>query len=238
MSITFAFCLAVVLAKIVMNYFESRSSGDWWPEKSPAFYNQEISSYDLSWYQPPAEIYSDQFYQNLVLTINHTQRIIEKIEDPNNIDYTTILRSCNPDHNGYPIYHFWSKEDCTGADVPRYFDHAEVLQNVMEGRGQEAVHLQEPGSKGKILAFQVDVSTYDGAPIAETRGFVDNADIPPIDTWFFVTTNYLYCWIPTMFVTTMQDAIDVEILDSYAWIEEVDPAFNQGIMDRLQAQFP
>jgi len=65
---------------------------------------------------------------------------------------------------------------------------------------------------GKVLRFEI--------------GFVDDSDIPPIDTWFYVTKKYLYCWIPTLFLDKMQDAIDVEILNSYEWLEKVDPALN------------
>jgi hypothetical protein len=74
------------------------------------------------------------------------------------------------------------------------------------------------------------MSTHDGAPIAESKNFVDEADVPPIDTWFYLKRKYshsehlcrqsLFCWIPKKFEEVMQQAIDVEILDSYRWFDE------------------
>jgi hypothetical protein len=88
---------------------------------------------------------------------------------------------------------------------------------------------------GKILLFSIDRTTHDGAPCNVSEGFVDESDIPPIDTWFYITKSYLYCWIPTLFVEKMQSAIDVEILDSYAWLENSNPGLNTRILSMITA---
>jgi hypothetical protein len=77
------------------------------------------------------------------------------------------------------------------------------------------------------------VTTYDGAAAVES-GFVDEGDIPPLDTWFYVTKTKLYCWIPAMFISVMEDAIAVEIFGSYRWLEESDPFFYLEIFKRLE----
>lgn len=89
------------------------------------------------------------------------------------------------------------------------------------------------GGLGRILCFQTGITTYDGVPVTESRHFMDESDAPPIDTWFFLKRNYyhddckceqtLFCWIPKAFEGVVQDAIDVEIFDSYRWLDENDP---------------
>lgn len=189
-------------------------------------------------YRCPGKLHSEEFYENLVKTIAYTERIIDGIKAISPTDFAYVLRTFNPIYEGRPLYTFSSAAYGTDISVQQYFDYPEVLGGALLARAEVGERIGNVAVAGKILVFEFDISTCDGAPTSSSDGFVDNMDIPPIDTWFFVTSKFLYCWIPTMFVSKMQDAIDVEILDSYAWLEVVDPTFNREIMDRLQTQFP
>jgi len=176
--------------------------------------------------------FPDRFYENLRQTIGWTQSIICKIKDTTQIDYLRVFRSINPDYEGRPFYIF--NDNTISASVPHIpFNYNTILSEILTMRGNITIPIQNVSDLGKILRFEIDVTTHDGAPAAEL-GFVDESDIPPIDTWFYVTKKYLYCWIPILFIDKMQDVMDVEILDSYEWLEKLDPALNRKIEEKMQ----
>jgi hypothetical protein len=179
--------------------------------------------------------FTDVFYNNLRRTIAWTETIINKIDDTSKIDYTLILRSTNPVYQGEPFYKYSNFGYLfKHASTPELsFNYNEVLNNVMSLRVAKVLPEKDLANFGKILKFEIDLTTHDGAPCAES-GFVDESDIPPIDTWFYITKRFLFCWIPTRFLKQMQDAIDVEIFGSYTWLEQTDNELNQRILDRLR----
>jgi hypothetical protein len=179
------------------------------------------------------ENFKDDFYLNLKKTILWTETIIRKIEHTSNINYSTVLRTTNPPYEGKPFYKF----DDTLYNYPSTpeigFNYLSVLNDALALRPDTILPKGNLDELGKILKFEIDLTTHDGAACAES-GFVDESDIPPIDTWFYITTKYLYCWIPTMFIEKMQEAIDVEMFGSYSWLEEVRPELNHHIFHFLK----
>jgi len=161
--------------------------------------------------------FSEDFYNNLYITIDWTENIVAGVKNWDQVNYARVLRTTNPVYNGKPFYRF--DEETGEAIVAEPFDYKPILKNALSVR-PIATPIADMHTLGQILAFQIEVSTHDGAPSAE-NGFVDNADIPPIDTWFYLANGFLYCWIPERFVTIMQDVINVEILGSYQWIDEI-----------------
>ena len=153
--------------------------------------------------------FNDEFYVNLRKTISWTEDIISRIEDTSTIDYATVLRTTH------------------GITPTAGINYNVVLNSALAVRTSTNLPDRKLEDMGRILQFQIDITTHDGAPCAED-GFVDESDIPPIDTWFYITQKYLYCWIPTMFIEVMQRAIDVEIFGSYVWIDEIDPQFMES----------
>jgi hypothetical protein len=183
---------------------------------------------DYTGYYPQEEKFGESFYENLRKTIACTQDLIAGIEDVGQVDCLRVFRSINPVYEGKPFYIFHATGVASGPDIP--FNYHLLLKEIMGSRPDNHLPLV---AAGKILRFEIDITTLDGAAAAE-HGFVDVSDIPPIDTWFYITKKYLYCWIPTMFIGKMQDAIDVEIFDSYKWLEQLDPALNLEIERKLQ----
>jgi len=174
--------------------------------------------------------FPDQFHYNLSRTIAWTQNIVNGIRDHSSINYSKVLRTINPLYEGKPFYNF-DNEVCP---LDNDFNYAPILFYILGLRKEKINGTKDINSLGKILRFQINITLVDGAPIECSEGFVDLYDIPPIDTWFYITKEYLYCWIPTMFIRKMQDAIDVEVLDSYAWLEDIEPELNNQIIHRLQ----
>jgi hypothetical protein len=176
--------------------------------------------------------FKDHFYENLRKTIAFTEQIISKIKDVSSINYGTILRTTNPIYLGRPFYTFYENSYLVSSSIDS-FDYTAILSAGLSVR--ENIHLPDKNLEelGKILKFEIDICLYDGAPCSE-NGFVDESDIPPIDTWFYITKKYLYCWIPTLFIGPMQDVIDVKALASYTWLEEADPELNRQVFKILK----
>ncbi|MGX7687823.1 hypothetical protein ACWA1C_11710 [Flectobacillus roseus] len=200
-------------------------------------YDSQIKYVDYSNLYKPDNSFSDDFYSNLLTTISWTEIIVSNIEDKSQINYSTILRLTNPDYEGKPFYRYEGTWSGFAATPDISFNYLSVLQQALAVRPDKNSVLKDITQLGQILEFDIDLTTHDGAPCAESDGFVDESDIPPIDTWFYLTKTKLYCWIPTIFIEKMQGAIDVEIFDSYRWIKDSNPSLQIQTIDRLKAAY-
>ncbi|MGG9960506.1 hypothetical protein [Ferruginibacter sp. SUN106] len=195
--------------------------------------NAHVASEDFSHLYCADENFSEEFYSNLIRTIIYTENIISKIEDISKVNYTTILRSVNPVYEGKPFYTFTNTPyGYIANSIYHPFNYEIILQQGLTVRTETVLPKGDLKKLGRILVFDNDITTYDGAAAAES-GFVDNGDIPPLDTWFYVTRTNLYCWIPTMFIDKMADAIAVEIFDSYHWLDKSEPFLYLEIFKKL-----
>jgi len=188
------------------------------------------------------------FRNNLLQVITWTDQLSKNF-DYENGKYGLVFRQTNPIYDIIPLYRFGRQSDEItrlnldydfGEDYSSWnnwdysfdrYDH--LLEEAIKLRADIGhIDLSEIDKLGRILSFQTCVTTHDGAPIVESRNFVDEGDIPPIDTWFYAKRDYyhsdykcdqsLFCWIPKQFEQVMQQAINVELLDSYRWLDEND----------------
>lgn len=182
---------------------------------SEHYARKSLSSYDTRHYKA-SDTFPKTFYKNLRRTVSWTESIIATIDDVTNINYSRIFRCTNLIYRGKPFYSF----DVSDIAIPPAlsFDYKAVLSEALSIRPETTLSLENLHDLGQVLRFEIDITTYDGAPCAE-NGLVDQSDIPPIDTWFYVTNKYLYCWIPKLFISKMEDVIGVEFFGSYEWID-------------------
>ena len=161
-------------------------------------------------------------------------------------NYGTVFRQTNPDINGTKLYSFDHNDARWNVDDYSSENYKKALQFLIDKRSKwiEQNETLKVSPNGRILVFQTQLTTQDGAPITESEGFVDEGDIPPIDTWLFLKDGFfrhgygytdlaLFCWIPQEFEPKMQAAIDVEIFDSYDWLDELNPKLNSQIINSL-----
>ena len=159
-----------------------------------------------------------------------------------------VFRNTNPEFNGNKLYSFdndyvtWTIDDYS-------FDNYDLLLNLVlkQRPNYDSIDFSKLDDLGRILCFQTCITTHDGAPIVESRNFVDEGDVPPIDTWFYLKRNCfhseyrcdqsLFCWIPKKFEEVMQQAIDVEMLDSYRWFDKNDKYIYERIKNSHQHGF-
>ncbi len=187
-----------VIFKNIINYFKAKEPD---PVESVDGGEMIYRAYDHHYGRD--NVFTVEFYSNLIKAIN----------------WTEVLRSTNPIYEGKPFYHFGNASPYAATpDIP--FNYEAILNHVLDLRLESDLLISNAHLSGQVLQFEIDLTTHDGAPCAESEGFVDESDIPPIDTWFYLTHHYLYCWIPNLFIEKMQGAMDVEMLDSYQWIKD------------------
>jgi len=161
--------------------------------------------------------------------------------------YGTVLRQTNPLVDGKPL--FTTDGDYTTWNVDPYeLDYFQQALGTVWAQREQVLGATVPvlhglAECGRILCFSTGVTTHDGAAIIDSQCFVDESDVPPIDTWFYLQEDFrtalhptLYCWIPKGFESVMQAAIDVEMMDSYAWLDEEAPVFYAKLMAALQVE--
>lgn len=96
---------------------------------------------------------------------------------------------------------------------------------------------------GQILTLETNVSLICGSAEVESNGYIDVFDLPPIDTWFYLSSSsghgnlILYCWVPDQFMELARKAQRVEMTDNFGWLEESDPALMATITARLQSRW-
>jgi hypothetical protein len=195
------------------------------------------------------------FRNNLLQTITWTDQLSKNFNFKDG-KYGLVFRQTNPIYKDNLLYKFGDQSDEInnlnldfGEDYSSWNNweysadgYDFLLSAALKRRTNNShVDLAKLDQLGRILSFQTCVSTHDGAPIIESRNFVDEADVPPIDTWFYLKRNYfhsehccdqsLFCWIPKKFEKVVQQAINVEILDSYRWFDEN----NKDIYERIKS---
>lgn len=173
------------------------------------------------------------FIQNLNQVIGWAGKLSKDFDPPSD-NCGFVLRQTNPELNGSKLYALEKNGYVTRTVHDYSFDDYDLLLSLALKQRSDSLQIDfsRLDHLGRILSFQTCVTTNDGAPIVESRRFVDEGDVPPIDTWFYIKRNYyhsdykceqsLFCWIPGQFEQVMQQAINVEIVDSYRWFDEND----------------
>lgn len=195
---------------------------------------------------------------NLDLFTPHLRRAIQWTErlaagfDFEHGDYGGVFRQTNPLIDGQRLYRldrggldYGDTYTTWNADDYRLRSYMQALGAVLGQRAAGVPDTDEPrpaelAALGRILLFETQWTTHDGIAIVESRCFVDESDVPPLDTWFHLQQQVpdfhnpvLYCWIPRAFEPIMQAAIDVEMMRSYHWLDEAAPQLYGRILARL-----
>ncbi|MES2776999.1 MAG: hypothetical protein V4722_22675 [Bacteroidota bacterium] len=155
-----------------------------------------------------------------------------------------MFRQTNPTIDGVPLYSFDGEYTTWNLDDYDEILYEKLLALVVILRDKQFdVSLSNVEEFGRILCFETCRTTHDGAPIIASDYFVDEGDVPPIDTWFYLKKGYyhagylsgqtLFCWIPKGFETVMQEAMDVEIFGSYVWLDENDTYMSNIIKRKM-----
>ena len=180
----------------------------------------------------------DKLHKAVINTYNWTKNLV-KDHDFTCKKNDRVLRFTNPVIDDKPLFNFSDENNETELSLELYefYQYEQLLEKLNTVRTSfKNEKIENPYDHGKILMFTIGVTTHDGAPVANSYGFVDTYDIPPIDTWLMLIRKFnsyqediLFCWIPNEALGVMQDAIDVEILGSYYWLDEENPDILQQL---------
>lgn len=169
------------------------------------------------------------FAQNLLLTQAYCETQLANADK----SPAEIFRSFNPEYDGKPLYTFvkgqYSAPVYQSAQSAVYpFDHdkesfyTDLFELQLLNKRIMVTTLDVTSNySGRILIADIDQSIPDGASEAESFGFIDEYDCPPVDTWFYIVqlefTRRLYAWIPERFVELVNEGIDVNMLNIFNW---------------------
>jgi hypothetical protein len=158
-------------------------------------------------------------------------------------NHGAVFRQMNPLlPDGMPLYAIDNGYTTWNADVYSVENFHYALDTVLQQREQhETLVGSEFFESGRILCFSTLLTTHDGIAIAASNCFVDESDVPPIDTWFYIEEDFLdnyrptlFCWIPKEFEAIMQGTMRSDMMKSYEWLDEATPVFYHRLSKRLK----
>ncbi|MDO7885449.1 hypothetical protein [Hymenobacter cheonanensis] len=169
-----------------------------------------------------------------------TEHLMQQfVYPPDKQNHGAIFRQINPVINGQHLYASEWGYTTWNLDVYELNNFRQALQLAFNHRdmemGEAAGSFADFQSLGRILYLHTQLTTHDGAAIVDSNCFVDESDVPPIDTWFYFDDENanLFCWIPKKFETIMQAAIDVEMMGSYHWLDKAGPFTHKAIVTAM-----
>ncbi|MBS0026051.1 hypothetical protein ACTJJ0_10895 [Chitinophaga sp. 22321] len=153
-----------------------------------------------------------------------------------------IFRSINPIYEGQELFYYvttsgtrlvqWRKDpyDQVNKELINDLFNYQINFKITE---KDKLDSKFAGSEGKILAFLVDWTLFDGATIGESHGLLDDYDCPPVDTWFHLLSDsrgpIILAWIPAPFIPYIKEAIAVNMAKCIQWLEHSHPDINTNL---------
>ena len=168
---------------------------------------------------------SGKFYDELNITKLYCETQLKNTQKTT----ASILRSINPVYNDKDFFEFsFSSYPMTVWTIwPWDNNHQALVSELFTAQLKQKTNLiynfeNANLIRGRILISDFDESIFDSASEAESEGFIDNYDLPPIDTWIYLThrpngLRRLYSWIPEKFVYLVERAIAVNCVDCLNW---------------------
>ncbi|MGB2642636.1 MAG: hypothetical protein WBG02_14805 [Candidatus Acidiferrum sp.] len=74
---------------------------------------------------------------------------------------------------------------------------------------------------GRLLVYEPDFNVVDGASQYTSKGYFDEQDAPPWDTWVCYFDRHLISWVPASLLGLVQAGIEVNPVDCIRFVEEV-----------------
>jgi hypothetical protein len=74
---------------------------------------------------------------------------------------------------------------------------------------------------GRLFGFYVRHTLFDGVSEMETKGFIDDTNTPPWDSWVCMVGELLVSWVPPAMVEDVQLAIVCNAEECIAWLSDI-----------------
>ena len=181
------------------------------------------------------KIHKQCFTDNLKLTQAYCDMQMQKDIH----DIATVFRSYNPVYGDKQLFTFESEEFCNNNELkPFHYTETKWLvdptdkESIVNRLYEDQINHKDQflGSleignlyPGKILIAKIDCTVIDGASVVQSLGLIDGYDIPPVDTWFYMTqteeSRVLFAWIPMEYVNYANDGVEVNCVDCINWAD-------------------
>lgn len=149
-------------------------------------------------------------------------------------NYGAVFRQTNPIIGGRKAFNIDIEYTTWNIDDYNIDNYKALLEATLSVRYKYAEINDDLNVLGRILCFETCLTTHDGAAIVASNCFLDESDVPPIDTWFYIEEfeqsnqdPILYCWIPKEFESVIEKGIYVEMMGSYSWVEETSALYKK-----------
>lgn len=188
----------------------------------------------------------DIYKKNLLLTQQYCD-IQERniVANEAMTDVASVFRSFMPELDGVEVMEFGVAEFQTGGTIEKelvksvrwtidpgskdeYFygffrDQMAYKEESLQGLTPEAKY------EGHVVVVYVDYSLKDGVAEKESYYLFDHYDLPPIDTWFYITeiaeTRMLFAWVPHAYCGWADSLIEADRIESLAWFDKKYPTY-------------
>ena len=118
---------------------------------------------------------------------------------------------------------------------------SEMVNEVIQKRSALMDMAGDPKNKegvnGRLLLHIIDYSNHNGLTADITKGFLDDNDTPPWDTWVDVVESkndgirFLVSWVPQPFEAIIQMAVESEAVGMLFWGDEPTGIFKANFPD-------
>jgi hypothetical protein len=173
------------------------------------------------------------FNHNLLITQQYCELHLLELENYS----AEILRSINPVFNSEPFFKYenikvsdqFEKSVIWSIDPYDYEKdnssiYSKLFLHQLEYKKKSIQHINEHKIyNGEVLIFEIDGTLIDGDDNAYSKGFYDDYNCPPIDTWFYLSSNskvrLLFCWIPHQVIGLADEGIFVNPENCFDWMK-------------------
>lgn len=171
--------------------------------------------------------------------LSKTQAYCEWRMSDKTLNNATVFRSFNPTLNSRKLFEFqrnqYNNKPESGFNAMNQSEWTidPLEENVIEHLYSDQlanknkfakVAMPEQSFKGDIIVSKIDLTLLDGASEFQSQGFFDTYDIPPIDTWFYMssydTSRLIFAWVPQKYKSRVNQSILVNCVDCIGWFSE------------------
>lgn len=166
------------------------------------------------------------FLENLRLT----QSYCEQSSPDNSKSIARALRRLNLNFKQNQIFNFdWNEEfkiELVNWNFEIFDDNFQIIRELFEQQLRQKKQEQKVDTnkifKGDIIVSEFESTVVDGASEINSKGLIDIYDLPPIDTWFYMTKSNnslnLFAWIPERYKEEANCAIEVNCMEILFWL--------------------
>ena len=173
-------------------------------------------------------------------------------------DYATIFRSFNPIYKNKNLFTF--KISNFGFEIEPNLKYCNLTNwttnpterenwNLVDKLFEQQIEYKKASLKssiqkqkhaGRILVSQFYCTLIDGASAIQSLGLIDDYDLPPVDTWFYLSADQesrlMFAWIPTEYEYYADQAVLVNCLDIINWFDNWLPEDYDFIMQNTNPE--